>query len=305
MLAAGATAVALGLGRGSFAQAVTALEGADRRWLLVGGIGFAAALLCSARAWQSGLRTCGGRSSYVDIASRYAIGSLVNSAAPAHVGGALRIGLLARTLGGDDPVLRACGVGTAVAAARAFGLAALILAAAAAGDVPAWPALALVGVVGSALAVCRRLSPRAAVLQAFRSPRSVFAWIACSCAVRLAATVAVIAAFGIPRPMTVALVMLAAIALAGVLPLTPGNLGAGAGAAALALHGSGLDVGPALALGIAFQALETCASVALGLAGVAVVAAPGTRMRRWSLALAGAVAVAIATTVGFASVDLV
>jgi uncharacterized membrane protein YbhN (UPF0104 family) len=314
VLAAGLAALAFTqAGRGSFTQALTALEGADRHWLLLAGLGFGGALLTSAAAWQAGLRTCGGRSSFVDVASRYAIGSLVNSAAPAHVGGALRVGLLSRTLSGGDPLLRACGVGTVVAVARAFGLAALVFAAAAAGRVPLWPALVLLAVVVLALALCMRLSPRVAghvgsVLQAFSSPRGardVFAWIACSFALRLAATVAVVAAFGFPRPVSVAVVMLAALALAGVLPLTPGNLGAGAGAAALALHGTGVGGGSALALGMAFQALETCTSITLGLAGIAVVSAPGTRMRRWSVVLAGAAAVAIATTVGFASVDLV
>jgi uncharacterized membrane protein YbhN (UPF0104 family) len=314
VLAAGVAALAVThLGHGSVTDALRVLEGANRSWLLLGGAGFVGALVCSAAAWRSGLRACGGRATLVEITSRYAIGSLVNSAAPAHVGGALRVGLLARTLAGADPLLRACGVGTVVAVARTFGLAVLVFAAAVAGRAPLWPVPVLLLGVGVALVACTRLSARvagrvAAVLQAFRSPRAafdIFAWIACSWTLRLGATVAVIAAFGIAHALSVAVVLLAAIALAGLLPLTPGNIGAGAGAAALALHGSGLGAGTALALGMAFQALETCTSVALGLGGVAVVSAPGTRMRRWSVVLAGAAAVAIATTVGFASVDLV
>jgi hypothetical protein len=114
-----------------------------------------------------------------------------------------------------------------------------------------------------------------------------------------------VAAFGISDPVSVAVVLLAAIALAGVLPLTPGNIGAGAGAATLALHGTGVGVDVALALGIAFQAIETCTGMMLGVAGAALVSAPGTRMRRWSFAMAGAAAVLVAASVGIASVDLV
>jgi hypothetical protein len=43
----------------------------------------------------------------------------------------------------------------------------------------------------------------------------------------------------------------------------------------------------------------------LGIAGTAVVAAPGTRLRRWSFALAGTAALLVAASVGIASVDLV
>ena len=39
-----------------------------------------------------------------------------------------------------------------------------------------------------------------------------------------------------------------------------------------------------IALGVAFQAVETFSGMTLGLAGAAVLAAPGTRTRRWSMA---------------------
>jgi hypothetical protein len=100
-------------------------------------------------------------------------------------------------------------------------------------------------------------------------------------------------------------VLLAAVSLSGVLPLTPGNFGAGAGAATLALHGMGVGTGTALALAIAFQGLETFTGMTLGLAGVAVIAAPGTRVRRWSFVAAAAGAVLLATSVGVAYADLV
>jgi len=282
-------------------------------WLLVAGLGFAVGLICSAVAWQAGLRSCGGSASRTEVAARYSIGSLVNSVVPAHIGGAVRIGLLARTLPGKDALLRTCGVGAAVAAVRAFALAGLVVAAAALGRVPLWPAPIVVLVAVSVFALCMRFSTRvagrvAAALEIFRSPRAgleISRWIALSFAARLGGGIAIVAALGIPHAVTVAVVLLAAIALAGIVPLTPGNIGAGAGAATLALHGTGVDAGVALALGMTFQAVETCTAVLLGLGASAFLAAPGTRMRRWSFAAAALGAVAVAASVGFVSVELV
>jgi len=300
-------------GRGTVLRALSQAAGIQPGWVLVAGLGFATSLLCSAAAWHSGLRACGGRASNSDVAARYAVGSLVNSVAPAHLGGAVRIGLLSRTLCGGDPVLRTCGVGAVVAGARALALAALVLAAAVLGGAPLWPAPIVALIVLVALAIGSRLSKRvagrvAAALQIFRSPRTgieVARWIACSFGARLAAAIALVAAMGIPRPLIVAVALLAAMALAGLLPLTPGNLGAGAGAATLALHELGVGAGSALALGVTFQAVETCTGVLLGLAGSAVLAAPGTRLRRWSLAGVAVGAFAVAAALGVASVDLV
>lgn len=317
LVAAAALVAGTQAGRGRLTQALDVVGRVHPAWLLLAGLGFAVALLSTAAAWEVGLRACGGRSTYTQVAARCAIGSLVNSVAPAHLGGAVRVGLLSRTLPGRDPVWRTCGVGGAVAMARTLALAVLVFGAAAAGRIPLWPAPLLAVGALVVLAVCARLSERVAgrvgsLLQTFRSqarsPRrglDLLAWIACSFAARLAATVAIVAALGIPRPLPVAVVLLAAVALAGVLPLTPGNIGAGAAAATVALHGTGLGFNVALALGITFQAIETCAGVMLGIAGTAVVSAPGTRLRRWSFALAGATALLVAASVGIASVDLV
>lgn len=299
-------------GRGTLSQAFSTLGGLHPGWLLLAILGFGAALVSSAVAWGAGLRACGGEATSVDVTARYAVGSLVNSVSPAHLGGALRIGLLARTLPGSDAVVRTCGVGAAVGAARAFVLAAILFGAAALGDVPLWPAPIVVGVVIALLWAARRWSTRvagrlAAALEVFRSGRiavDLVGWVACSFAARLAAAVAVVLALGISHPFAVAVVLLAAMALAGLFPLTPGNFGAGAGAATLALHGTGVATGSALALGMTFQAVETCTAVLLGVTGTAALAAPGTRLRRWSLATVGVAAVALAASVGVVSVDL-
>ncbi len=301
------------LGRGSVQHALGVLQQVRPGWLLLAGLGFGGSLLCSAAAWAAGLRACGGSPEYVDVASRYAVGSLVNSATPAHAGGAVRLALLSRTLPGRDPVLRTCGVATAIGAAHAVGLGLLMFVAAAVGRLPLWPAPILIAAVAAAVALGMRLSTRvagrvAAVLQAFRSPRHAFElsrWVAYSYVFRVAAAVAIVASLGLSNPLIVALVLLGALALAGLLPLTPGNFGAGAGAATIALHGAGVGVADALALGVTFQAVETCVALLLGLVGSALLAAPGTRLRRWSFATVAVAGLALAATVGVVSVNLV
>lgn len=317
LVAVGVAIGATRIGRGSMSSAMGIITHARPGWLLVAAVGFAVALLTSAAAWRVGLRACGGGACFTQVSARYAIGSLVNAVAPAHLGGAVRLGLLSRTLPGEDRLWRAGGVGASVAAVRTLALAALIVAAAGVGRVPAWPAPVLALTVLCLLIACTRISERAAgrlasLLQIFRScarsPReaaSLVAWIGSSFAARLAAAGAVGIALGVPRPVWVALVLVAAIALAGVLPLTPGNFGAGAGAAALALHGLGVGGATSLALGLAFQAVETFVGMTLGLVGAALLAAPGTQVRRWSFAAAGAAVVLTAATLGIASVDLV
>jgi uncharacterized membrane protein YbhN (UPF0104 family) len=291
---------------------LTTLAGAAPVWVIAAVTLFALALVASAAAWTIGLRACGGKAPFHQVASRYAVGSLVNAVAPAHLGSAVRIGLLARTLPGRDRLLRVGGVEVALAAARLVALALLVVAAAAIGRLPAWPAPVL-GVVGvTAFVVARRGGGR--VHGRLRSAVEVFgslgacarawSWIAASFAGRLAAACAVAAAFGVSRPLSAGILLLWAIAVAGVVPVTPGNFGVGAGAAGVALHTIGIDVHTALAVGLAFQAAETLAGVTLGIAGAAVVSTPGTRARR--LALVGAAAAMLAALlVGVVAVDLV
>jgi uncharacterized membrane protein YbhN (UPF0104 family) len=317
LLAAGVAIGVTRVGRGTLGTAMSDLAGAKPGWIVVAVACFGLALLASAAAWRVGLAACGGTSSFTQISARYAIGSLVNAVAPAHLGGAVRLGLLSRTLDGEDRLWRAGGIGGSVAAARTLALAALLVPAAAIGRVPLWPAPILVAGVAAALFLGTRLSTRAAgrlgsLLQIFasvaRSPRegvALLAWIACSCVARVGAAVAIAMALGVSRPIWVAVVLLAAMSLSGLLPLTPGNFGAGAGAATLALHGTGVGLGASLALGVAFQTVETFAGMTLGVVGAAVLATPGTRVHRWSMAAAGVATVLVAAVLGIASVQLI
>jgi uncharacterized membrane protein YbhN (UPF0104 family) len=286
-------------------------------WLALAASLFGLGLLSSAAAWRAGLAACGGTTAFTDVSARYAIGSLVNALAPAHLGGAVRVGLLAQTLDGKDRLWRAGGVGSAVAAARTLVIAALVVVAALWSRLPLWPApiMAAVAIAGVFLGlrlgsrVAGRLASLLQVFRAFvRSPRAaahLSGWIVLSFVARLAASAAVAVALGVPRPLWVAVVLVATMALAGAFPLTPGNFGAGAGAVALALHGSGIGLGEALATGVAFQAVETLAGATLGLAGVATLASPTCPVRRWSMAIAGVGCVLVAATFGIMTIDFV
>jgi uncharacterized membrane protein YbhN (UPF0104 family) len=315
---AGAAAFAVtGTGQGGITSALHVLRDARPGWVFVAAVCCGCALLCSAAAWRVGLHACGGRACFSQTAARYAVGSLVNSVAPAHLGGAARIALMSRTLPGQDGLWRASGVGVAVGAARGLTLALLVVAAAALGEIPFWPAplvaAAVVGVfllgsraadrfdghVGSLLRVFGTLG------RADGGGLRLLGWICGSAVARVAAACAAATALGIGRPLWVGVVLLGAVALSGMIPLTPGNLGAGAGAATIALHGVGVGLGQALALGVAFQAIETVASVTLGLLGTAQLAAPGTPARRFALAGGLAAMALVAGTLGIVAVDIV
>jgi len=314
----GAASFALtGAGQDGIATASHVLRDARPGWVFLSALCCGSALLCSAAAWDVGLRACGGRAGFSQAAARYAVGSLVNAVAPAHVGGALRIGLMSRTLPGADRLWQAGGVGAVVGAARGITLALLVCAAAALGRIPIWPALLVAAVVVGLFLLASRAADRfdgrvGSLLNVFgqlgRADGGGFrllGWICGSAVARVAAAVAVATALGIGRPLWVGVVLLGAIALAGMLPLTPGNFGAGAGAATIALHSVGVGVGQALALGVAFQAIETAASVTLGLLGTALLAGPGTPARRFAFAGGLAAAALVAGTLGFAAADLV
>jgi uncharacterized membrane protein YbhN (UPF0104 family) len=317
VLSGSATLALTGTGRAGITTALHVLRDARPGWVFVAAMCCGCALLCSAAAWRVGLHACGGQACFSQTAARYAVGSLVNSVAPAHLGGAARIALMARTLPRPDGLWRAGGVGAVVGVARGLTLALLVVGAAALGEIPLWPAplvaAAVIGVFLLGSRGARRFDGRVGSLlrvfgtlgRADGGGLRLLGWICGSAVARIAAASAAALALGIGRPVWVGVVLLGAVALAGLLPLTPGNFGAGAGAAAIALHSVGVGLGPALALGVAFQAIETVASITLGLLGTALLAAPGTQTRRFALAGGFAAMALVAGTLGIAAVDIV
>lgn len=284
------------------ADAVDVLGNADPRWLWLAGAGFALSLLASAASWRSAIGLCGGRVGLTDAAARYGAGSLVNTFVPARAGDAVRIALFSRALDRRERLLRTGGAFAALGAARAVVLSGLVVAGAAAGALPLWPVLVLLTLGAAAgtvaFAVRRREAGRRLghVLDAFRTIGSeplaglrLVAWISLAVASRVGASAAIGAALGIGKPLAAALVIVPAIELSGLVPLTPGNIGISSGTVAVAFQTHGISFTHGLAAGLAFNALETTVGIAIGLGSLVWLAPyPTPGIRRIALVAAGA-----------------
>lgn len=292
-------------------RARAGLEGAaaaDPGGLWLAAACAAAVVVCSGLAWRTALHGCGADLGAGAACARYAVGSLVNALAPARLGSAVRIALFSRTLPERGRLLAAGGAGAAVGAARALWTAVIVAAAAAAGALPAWPAAIGAAAAAGALAavlLASRLRARrglARVLDAFRGlgreplrAARLLGWASAAAGCRVAAATAAAHAVGLERPVLAAVLVVAAVDVAAVLPVTPGNLGVAAAAAALALSSAGVPAEEAIATGVAFTGVETLTSLAAGTVGLLALAdRPGRRLRTLVAAAAGCVAVAAA-----------
>jgi uncharacterized membrane protein YbhN (UPF0104 family) len=291
------------------ADAFDVLGSADRGWLLAASASFVAAFACTVGAWRAGFAAAGGRISPRRAASGLGVGALVNAFAPAKLGDAVKVALCSCAIEGPGRIWTAGGVYAALAAARSLALALLVVVASITGAVPVWPVFALCSVVAilagvGALSGRVRRHPRIAqVLEGFaaleRSPRAlatVLGWTIGMVACRLAGTVAVAAALGLPKPLLAALLILPALDVASAFPITPGSIGIGTGAVAVALASRGIAMSQAIGTGLALQAVETLVSIGVGSLGALWLANEHAVVRRWTLRLAavgGSVAAAL------------
>ena len=234
--------------------------------------------VCAAMAWRLALRACGTQFTVGDAAARYCVGSGVNAVAPLHAGSALRLALFARrTEGGAWTV---GGAAAAVGAIRSVWLLALVAVGCAMGALPLWPLFALAGaglgfVAAGLCARHIRWPQRAAhVLDAFRELRrspsdlaAVAGWSLAGAGAKVGAAAAVAGALGVGHPLGASLVIVAAVELAAIMPLTPGNVGVASAAVALALSARGIDSHLGLSVGIAFGAVEWLTGLSAGVAG--------------------------------------
>jgi uncharacterized membrane protein YbhN (UPF0104 family) len=284
---------------------IAGLHHATPAWLWVAAGCFVLSLVTSATAWRAALRSCDGEIGVADASARYGLGCLVNAIAPVKLGTAVRVALYSRALPGEGRLWAAGGVCSAIGAAQTFWLMILVAIAAVAGVVPAWPlavlACALVA-TGVAVWVARHSRPArrfAHVLDAFRAigtcPRTAFlllGWTGVAMAARLGAGASLAAAFGLPHPIAIAFLVVPAVELASFLPLTPANIGVAAAAVVFALRTQGIEGDVAIAMGIAFNAVETLSSLAFGAAGGLYLATGSERVRPRLAAFAGATACA-------------
>jgi len=293
------------------ATAFGALDEGDPIWFWLAGLGFLLAVLGAAGSWLSAIRLCGGRLSLGDACARYGAGSLVNTFVPARAGDAIRIGLFSRALHGRERLWTTGGAFAALGIARLAVLAGFVVAGALAGALPLWTPLAALGVVAAGIALTARARSGkpggrlSHLLDAFRAlrqePRAALrlvGWIVLSTAGRLTAATAVGAAMEIHRPLVAALVIVPALDVAGILPLTPGNIGVTSGAVAVAFQAHGISFAHGLAAGIAFHAVETTVGILFGLASVVWLAPyPSPHARRLALvAVAASGCLALAGT---------
>jgi uncharacterized membrane protein YbhN (UPF0104 family) len=288
------------------AKAVDTVERADAGWLWLAGLGFAIAVVAAAGSWRCAIGLVGGRLSLVDATARYGAGSLVNTFVPARAGDAVRLGLFARTLPAQEKRLWTAGSSfAALGAARAVVIGALVVAGTLAGAVPLWPLVVAIGLAVAAViaAIVSRRS-QAHLLDAFRTiarePSGacrLIAWMVLSTLARLLSATAIGAALGIRSPLAAAVVIVPALDVASLVPLTPGNLGVTSGAIAVAFHAHGVSFNQGLAAGIAFHAVETAVGLMFGVASLLWLAPYRTPHARrlallagaagWTLAIAG------------------
>jgi hypothetical protein len=240
---------------------LAAVRSADPGELVLSGCCFAVALACSAASWRAML---GGGIRFPDACARYGAGSLANTFLPGRAGDVIRLGLFGRVVPGGT--LAVAGAVAAVGAARWVVLLPLGIPGAVDDGLPVG-AVALAGLAVAPLLVawlCARGGSRraGALLAPLRvANRATFAalaiWVGGTLVARIAAASLAGGALGVPHPVAAALLVVPALELAGIVPLTPANVGVAGGAAAFAFHANGLAAGEAVAAGFALHGVET------------------------------------------------
>jgi uncharacterized membrane protein YbhN (UPF0104 family) len=282
-------------------QAIGDAGSARPSWVVVAGAGFLTAVLASAAAWRAALRRCNGTIGLVDTASRYAVGSLVNTFVPARLGDAVRISLLSRAFESRDRLLTTAGVFFYLGLARVAVLTLVLLGAVAWGLLPAELLVVPVGVLvlaGVLVSRADRCSPRlsAGRLSALASARSAapsleaLSWLVVSTLARVAAAAASAAALGVPNPLAAAAIIVPVLEVATLVPVTPGNVGITSAAVALALKAQDIGMSNALAVGLVFHAVETIVGISFGIAGTLFLVGSRSPLVPRVAAVAGAVA---------------
>ena len=265
-------AVGAYVSRHALADAVHAIANADPDWLALAAAGFIGATIAAAGSWCCAVGLAGGETSLIDSCARYGAGSLVNTFVPFRAGDAVRIALFSRCIPHRKRLRATTGAFAAIGAARAAVLTALVAAGAVAGAIPLWPLAVLAGLVllAAGTACIARGHDAGHLLDAFKAldantAPKLIAWMAASTVCRYLAAAAACASLGIREAFAAAIIILPALDLAGLFPVTPGNVGLTSGAIAVALKAHGIAFHDGLAAGIAFHAVETGVGLLFGI----------------------------------------
>ncbi|HLX18524.1 MAG TPA: hypothetical protein VKR23_00045 [Gaiellaceae bacterium] len=221
------------------------------------GVCFAAALACSAGGWRALLPR---GMSLVDACARFGCGSLGNTFLPVRGGDVVRLSLFGRVVPGG--MLAVAGAVATFSVARWLTL--VPLGVSAAGSTLPPEAYAAPGI---ALAVAVIVARRAKCRPTRSACVATAGFAAGTLGARVAGVTLVGVSLGVPHALAAALLVVPALELAGVVSVTPANIGVAEGAGALAFHADGLPMGHALAAGLILHAVETGAGITFGCAG--------------------------------------
>ena len=231
--------------------------------LLAAALLHVAMLVASAMCWRHAFGAHGGHVGRADACVRYGVGTFLNAVTPARAGGAVRIGLFARSFGNESNVRRAGLALAGIGFVRVAAVTLLVAAAALAGIAPRWLVVAPFVLAAAALLARRRA-------KLHRSDAAVlFGWAALASCCRCASIVAALAAVGVDSPVSAGIVGLVGLELSSLVPLAPGIAGVGGAAVAVAIVAHGVPSATAFAGGVAFYVAEGAAGIAFGLAATA------------------------------------
>ena len=199
-----------------------------------------------------------------DACVRYGVGTFLNAVTPARAGGAVRIGLFARSLHGERTVQRSAVAIMGIGSVRGAAVTLLVAGAAAGGLAPRWLAAAPLVVAGAAIAARWQIES----IRVHLGPRDagvLFGWAALAAACRCGSIGAALLAVGVHSPATTAVIGLVGLELSALIPIAPGLAGVGGAAVAVAIAAHGVPSATAFAGGVAFYVAETAAGIAFGL----------------------------------------
>jgi uncharacterized membrane protein YbhN (UPF0104 family) len=250
-------------------EAFTRLRSADLRPVAAAALLHVAMLVASALCWRRAFGACGGSVGRTDACVRYGVGTFLNAVSPARAGGAVRIGLFARTLGGERAAQRSAVALLGIGWMRGVALTLLVAGAAVAGVATRWLVVAPAVLAAAAFLAHRRVRAVRAHLRA-RVCVALLGWAALATACRYASIGAALVAVGVRSPLTAAVVGLIGLELSALIPLAPGLAGVGGAAVAVAIAAHGVPSATAFAGGVAFYVAEAGAGVAFGLVATAV-----------------------------------